>query len=342
MKQLTVHTSTPYDVLVGSGIVQELPAQLKMRFEGARIFVVMDETVLNLHGNALVELLRNAGLTAYMHAFPAGEVHKNHDTLMKVYAEMAKRELRRTDVVLAFGGGVVGDMAGFAASTYMRGLPLVMMPTTLLAMADSSIGGKTAVNLPYVKNLVGTFSQPRLVICDTDYVSTLPKREYRAGYAEVIKCAAIGDADAFSRLEHDDMSDEEAIFMALQVKAAFVEADEFDRGERRLLNFGHTVGHAVESASGYTLRHGEAVSIGMIAITKTGEKLGVTQNGTAARLTALLQSYNLPVKYDGNKQDVYKNLVYDKKNEGDMVDAVLLEKIGTAVRHKLKREHLGL
>lgn len=342
MKQLTVHTSTPYDVLVGSGIMQELPAQLRLRFEGARIFVVMDETVLNLHGNALVELLRIAGLTAYMHAFPAGEVHKNHETLMKVYAEMAKRELSRTDVVLAFGGGVVGDMAGFAASTYMRGLPLVMVPTTILAMADSSIGGKTAVNLPYVKNLVGTFSQPRLVICDTDYVTTLPKREYRAGYAEVIKCAAVGDADAFSRLEHDDMSDEEAIFMALQVKATLVEADEFDRGERRLLNFGHTVGHAVESASGYTLRHGEAVSIGMIAITKTGEKLGITQNGTAARLTALLQSYNLHVKYDGNKQDVYKNLVYDKKTEGDMIDAVLLGKIGTAMRQKLKPEELSL
>ena len=138
------------------------------------------------------------------------------------------------------------------------------------------------------------------------------------------------------------MSDEEALFMALQVKAALVEADEFDRGERRLLNFGHTIGHAVESASGYTLRHGEAVSIGMVAISRTGERLGVTQEGTEARLTALLQTYNLPVKYDGNKRDVYKNLVHDKKTEGNMVDAVLLEKIGSAVRQKLKREELSL
>lgn len=340
MKQLTVQTSTPYDVLVGSGLIKELGAQLKVRFKGARIFIIMDETVLNLHGDTLLKSLRGTGLTVYMHAFPAGEVHKNHETLMKLYAEMAKRELVRTDAVVAFGGGVVGDMAGFAASTYMRGLPCVMAPTTLLAMADSSIGGKTAVNLPYVKNLVGTFSQPRLVICDTDYLETLPKREYRAGYAEVIKCAAISDAEAFSRLERGDMSDEEAIFMALSVKAVLVEADEFDRGDRRLLNFGHTVGHAVESASGYSLRHGEAVSVGMAAMAKTGERLGITQNGTAARLIALLEAYSLPVKYDGDKRDVIKNLVYDKKTEETLVDAVLLTKIGAAVRHHLKREEL--
>ncbi len=342
MKQLVVHTAVPYDVLVGSGLIKELGAQLKTRFDGARVFVVMDETVLNSHGDALLKSLRGAGLTAYMHAFPAGEVHKNHETLLKLYAEMAKRELTRTDVVVAFGGGVVGDVAGFAAATYMRGMPLVMAPTTLLAMADSSIGGKTAVNLPYGKNLVGAFSQPRLVICDTDYVKTLPKRQYRAGYAEIIKCAAIGDEEAFCRLERGDMSDEEAVFMALKVKAALVEKDEFDRGDRRLLNFGHTVGHAVESASGYSLLHGEAVSIGMAAMAKTGERLGVTEIGTAKRLTALLKAYSLPVRYDGDKRAVYENLVYDKKTEGALVDAVLLTKIGAAVRKKLKREELGL
>jgi len=342
VKQLTVHTAAPYDVLVGSGLIQELGVQLKARFPSMRLFIVMDETVLNLHGDTLLELLHGDGFTVYMHAFPAGEAHKNHETLLKIYAEMAKRELARTDMVIAFGGGVVGDMAGFAAATYMRGLPLVMVPTTLLAMADSSIGGKTAVNLPCAKNLVGTFSQPRLVICDTDYLTTLPKREYRAGYAEVIKCAAIGDAETFSHLERGEMSDEEAVFMALQVKTALVEADEFDRGDRRLLNFGHTVGHAAESASGYSLRHGEAVSIGMAAMAITGERLKITQSGTAARLTALLQSYGLPVTYDGDKRDVYKNLVYDKKTEGTQVDAVLITKIGTAIRHRLKREEISL
>ena len=342
MKKLTVHTATPYEVLVGGGVSKEAGARIRALFPSARVFVAADENVFALHGQSLLSSLERAGVEAHFYVLPAGEAYKNHETLLALYGEMTQVGLCRTDAVLAFGGGVTGDVAGFAAATYMRGVPCVMLPTSLLSMADSSIGGKTAVNLPNGKNLVGAFSQPRLVLCDTDFLSTLPLRERRSGLAEVVKCAAIRDETAFSRLESGTLSDEEAVFMALEVKRALVECDERDMGQRRLLNFGHTLGHAVESASGYSLLHGEAVSIGMTAMATVGEQLGVTQAGVAKRLTALLKKLDLPVAYSGEKEAVYQNLVYDKKGEGAYVDAVLLTRIGTAVRHRLSREELRL
>ncbi|MCE5236071.1 MAG: 3-dehydroquinate synthase [Clostridiaceae bacterium] len=342
MNRLTVHTAVPYEVFVGGGAIGELGPRFQALFPGARAFVAADENALALHGTAVLASLRGAGVTAFSYALPAGEAHKNHETLLKLYAAMAERALTRLDALVALGGGVTGDVAGFAAATYMRGIPCAMVPTTLLSMADSSIGGKTAVNLPYGKNLVGAFSQPRLVLCDTDFIKTLPPREYRAGFAEVIKCAAIADEEAFSRLERGDMSDDEAVFMALTVKRALVESDERDMGQRRLLNFGHTVGHAVENAAGYALLHGEAVAIGMAAMAKIGERLGVTEGGTAQRLSALLQKYGLPVEYGGDRQRVYESLAYDKKTEGAEVDAVLLQKIGKAVRRRLPRKEIVL
>ncbi len=311
-------------------------------FPAARAFVAADENVFALHGQAVLSSFERAGVTAHAFAFPTGEEHKNHETLLALYNEMTRIGLSRTDVVIAFGGGVTGDVAGFVASTYMRGVPCVMLPTSLLSMADSSIGGKTAVNLPSGKNLVGTFSQPRLVLCDTDFLTTLPLRERRSGLAEIVKCAAIGSETAFSRLESGTLNDEEAVFMALEVKRALVECDEHDMGQRRLLNFGHTLGHAMECASGYSLLHGEAVSIGMVAMAKVGERLGVTQVGVAKRLAALLANLGLPTVYTFDKETVYQSLVYDKKSEGAYVDAVLLTKIGSAVRQRLSREELSL
>lgn len=335
-----MHTSSPYEVLVGGGIAGELGPRIKELLPGARAFVAMDENVARLYGDAALHALHEAGVTAFWHKLPAGEAHKNHDTLLNLYAGMAARELGRRDVLVAFGGGVTGDVAGFAAATYMRGIACVTVPTTLLAMADSSIGGKTAVNLPYGKNLVGAFAQPRLVLCDTDHLKTLPAREYRAGLAEIVKSAAIADEDAFLRLERGELSDEDAVFMALCVKRALVERDERDMGERRLLNFGHTIGHAVESASNYALLHGEAVSIGMAVMAKTGERLGITEQSVAKRLCALLEKLGLPVSYDGDAQKVMQNLVYDKKAEGGFVEAILLTKIGSAVRKRLSLEAL--
>ncbi len=340
MKQLTVHTAAPYEVLVGRGIASTIGARVRALFPGARVFVVADENVAALHGGALLSSLKSAGAEAALFALPAGEAHKNHETLLALYGELAKNGATRKDVLLAFGGGVTGDIAGFAAATYMRGMPCVMLPTSLLAMADSSIGGKTAVNLPCGKNLVGAFSQPRLVLCDTAYLSTLPKREYRAGLAEIVKCAAIRDQRSFALLENGGMSDEEMLFFALNVKRALVESDERDAGERRLLNFGHTVGHAAEQASGFSLLHGEAVSIGMVWMARVGVCLGVTEKGTAARLGALLAKLGLPVEYEGDERTLKENLKYDKKTEGERIDAVLLQKIGAAARCPLTAEEL--
>lgn len=342
MNRLTVHTAVPYEVLIGGGAIGELGPRFKALFPDARAFVAADENALALHGTAVLNSLRGAGVTALSYALPAGEARKNHETLIMLYGAMAEQTLTRTDAVVALGGGVAGDVAGFAAATYMRGIPCAMVPTTLLSMADSSIGGKTAVNLPYGKNLVGAFSQPRLVLCDTDFLKTLPPREYRAGLAEVIKCAAIADGEAFLRLERGELNDDESVFMALTVKRALVESDERDMGQRRLLNFGHTIGHAVETAAGYALLHGEAVAIGMVAMAKIGERLGVTESGTAQRLSALLQKYGLPVAYGGDRQKVYESLAYDKKTEGAEVDAVLLQKIGEAVRKRLPRKEIVL
>ena len=259
MKVVSVNTpSAAYEVKIGTGLLDRLGEEVRSRMRAGRAMVVSGEHVFPLYGKRAVESLRKAGIKAEPLVFPSGEETKSLARYGELLNALTAFQMSRSDCLIALGGGVTGDLTGFAAATYQRGIAYVQVPTTLLAAVDSSVGGKTAVNLPAAKNQVGAFYQPAVVLCDTETLSTLPQRELRAGYAEVIKYGILGDADLFDTLQQGSFTQEEIIETCVRMKADIVAEDEHDFGRRRLLNLGHTFGHAVEARSGYALLHGEA------------------------------------------------------------------------------------
>lgn len=292
--------------------------------------VVSDETVAALYGGAVQESLAAAGLSGEMLTFPSGEAHKTPETWLALSRQLAQRGFSRGDGVAALGGGVTGDLAGFAAACYQRGLPLVQLPTSLLAQVDSAVGGKTAVDLPEGKNLLGAFYQPRMVLVDPDCLATLPVRQLRCGVAEVIKYGLIRDAALLELLASDTPDWPLIIARCLSVKAALVAADEHDLGVRRLLNFGHTVGHACEAASGYRMTHGEAVAIGMAAVLRWQLRRGDDVGDAYETLLALLQRWELPEALPRGGETLAGYIRNDKKREGDLLHLVLLRAVGSA------------
>ncbi len=330
MKAIRVKTGQPYDIMIEKGILDRLGAGCRDRFpRAARVCVVSDSNVAPLYGARAVESLRRAGFEAATFIFPAGEESKRLATVADMYAAFADARLTRADFAVALGGGVTGDMCGFAAATYLRGIPFVQIPTTLLSQVDSSVGGKTGVDLPQGKNLVGAFWQPALVLIDPDTLSTLPERYVADGMAEVIKTACIKDAALFGQLG-DDPPVEELVAACVAIKSGVVERDEREAGERMVLNFGHTVGHALEKAHHYKgLSHGEAVGIGMVAITRAAEAAGLTAPGTAARIVRMLEHYRLPISDSAvTAEEAAQGAASDKKTAGDTLNLVLLRKIG--------------
>lgn len=261
-----------------------------------------------------------------------------------LYDFLADQQFTRSDAVIALGGGVVGDLASFVASTYMRGIAFVQIPTSLLAQVDSSIGGKTAVNSSMAKNMIGTFAQPDGVLIDPETLNTLPELRVREGIAEIIKCGAISDASLWQDLEkltgiQDLLDHSEAIILkALQVKKTVVEEDEFDNGSRLLLNFGHTIGHAIENTAGYgKISHGEAVAIGMVKISQTAEEKNLSPAGITNKIMAMNQKYQLPIEYQPwNAEEFYSAITHDKKARGNSLNIILLEDIGKAYIQKIK------
>lgn len=293
--------------------------------------VTADETVAALYGGAVLDSLRSAGLSGQLLTFPAGEAHKTPETWLSLCRQLAQEGFTRSDGLLALGGGVTGDMAGFVAACYQRGMALAQLPTTLLSQVDSAVGGKTAVDLPEGKNLLGAFYQPRLVIADPDCLTTLPQRELRCGMAEVIKYGFIQDAGLLDALETDTPNWTAIIARCLTIKAALVAADERDTGARRLLNFGHTFGHAYEAAGVYAAcTHGEAVAAGMAAMLRWQLRRGDGVQAAYDRLLALLERWELPCTMPFVKETVSRYLARDKKCEGDTLHAVLLRAIGDA------------
>ena len=293
--------------------------------------VTADETVAALYGGAVLDSLRSAGLSGQLLTFPAGEAHKTPETWLSLCRQLAQEGFTRSDGLLALGGGVTGDMAGFAAACYQRGMTLAQLPTTLLSQVDSAVGGKTAVDLPEGKNLLGAFYQPRLVIADPDCLTTLPRRELRCGMAEVIKYGFIQDAGLLDALETDTPGWTAIIARCLTIKAALVAADERDTGARRLLNFGHTFGHAYEAAGGYAAcTHGEAVAAGMAAMLRWQLRRGDGVQAAYDRLLALLERWELPCTMPFDTETASRYLARDKKCEGDTLHAVLLRVIGDA------------
>ena len=326
-----IRVSTPsgcYDVKIGSRLLPSLGKEISACTKARRCLVVSGENVFPLYGAAVLESLRSAGLESEAIVFPAGESTKCLQRYEELLNCLAEKNFTRTDCVVALGGGVTGDLAGFAASTFQRGIGFVQVPTTLLAAVDSSVGGKTAVNLPAGKNQVGSFYQPSLVLCDTETLDTLPERERNAGFAEVIKYGVLGDEVLFRELETKQADISSVIERCVQCKADIVAEDEHDLGKRRLLNLGHTFAHAIENRSGYSILHGEAVAAGMAMISRAAVQKGLLAEVACARILALLKEYTLPVETDYPAEELYDILLLDKKFSGGKLHLVVPRAIG--------------
>ncbi len=342
-----------YNIFIDSGILGEIGKILE-RFEfSPGIALVSNPTVHGLYGNIVSGSLRAAGLEPAEIIIPDGEQYKNMESVGKIYEAMLRMRLDRKSVVVALGGGVIGDIAGFAASTYMRGVDFIQIPTTLLAQVDSSVGGKTGVNHLLGKNMIGTFWQPRLVWIDTDTLATLPRREFLAGLAEVIKYGVIWDADLFdflaeSRekiLDLDRSSLMRIIGRSCEIKAEVVSRDERESGLRAILNYGHTVGHAVETVTEYRrFLHGEAVAIGMCLEARLSAALGIIGDREVDRIRHLVEAYGLPFELpaDMGFADLYSSMQLDKKTVSGQLKFILPERIGSVtMRQGVSQEEIG-
>ena len=352
MAELTVGLEErSYPIFIEKGCLAKVGADLKKRQVGNRYCVIADDRVAELYGKALMESLSVAGLTAEILTFPHGESHKNLETVASLASGLARLGFDRKDAVIAFGGGVSGDIAGFLASSYMRGIPFVQIPTTLLAQVDSSVGGKTGVDIPEGKNLVGAFYQPKAVYIDINVLHTLPAEELLGGLSEVIKYGVIRDSDFFTSLREnrhqiialDDECITKVIYTCCKIKAEVVSEDEREGGVRRILNYGHTIGHAVEGASDYTIIHGLAVSIGMVAAARLAVLNNLLDKDTSDEISSILQEYNMPIEVpvELDRTTIKKYLLTDKKTVGGVVFFVLPNSIGdTVVTDKVTTEQI--
>ncbi len=342
--ELTVQTDNPYSVFIEYGLLARTGEHCLSLFPaGTRVMVISDSNVFPLYGETVMDSLRRAGYEVHSCVFPAGEQSKLLSTVETFYRALGENGFTRSDFIVALGGGVTGDMAGFAAATFLRGIDFVQIPTTLLAQVDSSVGGKTGVDLPFGKNLVGAFHQPRLVLIDPDTLSTLPPHFFADGMGEVIKYGCIRRPVLFERLLHEDVQEhlEEIIYECVDCKRQIVEADALDKGERMILNFGHTLGHALEKLYGFSgLSHGEAVGIGMVLISKAAERAGLTAVGTGEKIAMLLKKYYLPTETDRSMDELAKATALDKKSAGKNLRLILLHDIGDAYIYTLPRENL--
>ena len=318
MTTVTVRASRPYEVTIGRGLLDTVGRQAAGQWKGRSAAVVSDSTVAPLYLNRVKDSLERAGFQVHSFVFPAGEDQKNGETYLKLLEFLAARRLTRADGLIALGGGVVGDLAGFAAATFLRGIGFLQLPTTLLAAVDSSVGGKTAIDLTNGKNLAGAFYQPQAVLCDLDTLDTLPAEVFADGCAEVIKYGMIGDPALLARLETVDFraDPEELVARCVAQKRDLVEQDEFDTGARQLLNLGHTLGHGVEACSGYTVSHGRAVAIGMTLVGRCPAEV-------LPRLRRLLERYGLPDATAYSAQALYEKTLSDKKRSGDTISLVV-------------------
>lgn len=328
-------------VLIGAGVLDELAAHVLERVPAAHYGIIADSHVSEKYALPLAASLRAEGVRADVVSFPAGEAHKSRSTWAMLTDGLLDRRVGRDGCIIALGGGVACDLGGFVAATYMRGVPCVQVPTSLLAMIDASIGGKTAVDVPAGKNLVGAFLQPRLVAIDPLALATLPDRELRGGLAEGVKHGAIADVAYLrwigegtrSLLARDPQALAHLIRRSVEIKAAVVQADPLERGVRAVLNFGHTVGHAIESLSAYAVPHGYAVAIGMVAEAEIGTAAGVTATGTAEELRSVLQGFGLPVTVPAGlaPADILSAAASDKKARDARIRYALLASLGRSV-----------
>lgn len=330
-----------YPILIRTGAIAQLGEVAGKTVRSRKAFIVTDSIVKGLYLDAATRSLESSGFEVSSFTVESGEASKCEKNLFEIYGAMHDFGMTRTDLVIALGGGVVGDLTGFAAATYMRGCPLIQVPTTLLAQVDSSIGGKTGIDMPFGKNLVGAFYQPKAVVIDPGLLKSLSRTRMAEGMAEVIKYGCIRDAMLFEAIEKGQADMEWMLQRCVRIKTTVVQNDEFDTGERMLLNFGHTFGHAIEKVSGYTrFTHGEAVAIGMVKAAEMGEKSGVTKEGTKERILAVLNKWHLPTSTDLPMDELYQTMLSDKKKLNGKVYFVMLKEIGDAKTCPLSEKEL--
>ena len=333
MKTVTINTaSKAYDVVVGADLLDEAGAFIRKAAGGQAAAIVADDIVAELYGKRLSDSLAKSGYRTAQFIFPHGESSKNAENFLSLLSFLAEEKISRADTVVALGGGVTGDLAGFAAASYMRGIRFVQVPTTLLAAVDSSVGGKTAINLAAGKNLAGAFYQPDLVLCDVSTLSTLPPEIFRDGCAEVIKHGMIKDYKLFESLKtpiHAQL--EEIIARNVEIKSEIVAEDEFEKGKRKLLNFGHTVAHAIEALSGYRISHGQAVAAGMAIETRVSFRLGLCDKKCLGELLKMLELYELPVNTSYEADELARACLIDKKRDGKYLSMIFPLAVGLCI-----------
>ena len=344
---IDVHTIPPYQVIAESGALSRAGQLIAEKLRpGAKVLIVSDSNVFPLYGKLLENSIKEAGLTPFRFVFDAGETSKTTATVYKIYQKLAQCSFTRTDAIVNLGGGVAGDMGGFAAATFLRGIPYFQAPTSLLAQVDAGIGGKTGVDLPFGKNLVGAFYQPTLVIADPDTLKTLPGKHMRDGMAEVIKYGCICSESLFDKLKDGgegsmplDMTG--IIADCIKYKVQLVEEDTMDTGRRMILNFGHSFGHALEKLQNFSgLLHGEAVGIGMVIAAEIGESMDISPIGTSAKIAEILRQYDLPAETEYTVSEMIAATALDKKSDGDMLNFILLPRLGDACIKKMSRHDL--
>ena len=343
MKKLRVNVAEGYDILIEKGILRDCGSFIKAVKPCRKACLISDTNVYPLYGDTVKTSLESAGYEVCTFVFEAGESSKTTDTVIQMVQFMSENGLTRSDIAVALGSGVCGDMCGFAAAIYLRGIDFIQLPTSLLAQVDSSVGGKTAVDLPTGKNLCGAFHQPSLVLIDSTTLDTLTPHYFSDGMAEAIKMGCIKSETLFARIENENAREiiDDIIYECVALKAGVVERDEKEHGERALLNFGHTAGHAIEKLHNFTtISHGEAVGIGMVLIAKAGEQNTLTAKGTADRIAAVLRKYDLPVSDTHPLSAILDAMSADKKRTGAGIKFVLIRAIGHGFINPVRNEEI--
>lgn len=344
METITVNASVKYNVIIGGGLLESCGGYIKNVTNAEKIAVITDDNVSGIYLERVESSLSEAGFEVHSFVFPHGELSKCSDTLNKIYGFLALNHFTRTDCIAALGGGVTGDMAGYASATYLRGMDFVQLPTSLLAQVDSSVGGKTAIDISEGKNLVGAFKQPKLVLCDTDTLRTLPREFLIDGMGEVVKYAMIKSEDLFDILMDHDIDSigevmEDIIFRCVSIKRDVVEADEFDKGERMLLNFGHTLGHSIEQYYNYTgISHGMAVAKGMEMITSLAESKDMCRSGLTDHLQSCMDKYGLDFSPVPDASYLGNACLNDKKRAGNSISVIICSDVGVSSPVKMSVE----
>lgn len=342
MKIITVNASKSYDVVIGSGLYNQLGSYAVRLGLTDKAVIISDSNVWPLYKDQVTKSLAQQGICVHSFVIPAGEESKNGNTYLEILNFLAENNISRADVLIALGGGVVGDLTGFIAATYLRGISYIQLPTSLLAMVDSSVGGKTAIDLPAGKNLAGAFYQPRLVLCDIDALQTLPADIFRDGCAEVIKYGILYDPELFDHLSENgtNFDREYVISRCVTLKRNVVAEDEFDRGSRQKLNLGHTIGHGIESASNFSVSHGQAVAIGTAIITKSAEKLHICSHDISEKIQSILNLFDLPLCTAFDAETLYQCTLRDKKRSGDYINLIIPVCIGNCIIQKTSIDQL--